>query len=112
MSTAETETLNPRAGLATEWEPAPFHDEGWEVAMARVRLLSERELDVLQLLGRGASNRTIATQLGITERTAKAHVAQILTKLDVESRLQAGITGFAWRNFARGTAARGAGRLP
>ncbi|MES4909383.1 MULTISPECIES: helix-turn-helix transcriptional regulator [unclassified Streptomyces] len=77
------------------------HDDVWGAAMARVPLLSERELDVFQLLGKGASNRTIATRLAITERTAKAHVAQILAKLGVESRLQAGITGFAWQIFTR-----------
>ncbi|GAA2328271.1 hypothetical protein GCM10010246_08260 [Streptomyces cuspidosporus] len=76
-------------------------DEVWGTAMARVPLLSERELDVFQLLGKGASNRTIATQLAITERTAKAHVAQILAKLGVESRLQAGIAGFAWQIVTR-----------
>lgn len=83
-----------------EMESLVPHD-AWGATMARVPLLSERELDVFQLLARGASNRTIATQLAITERTAKAHVAQILAKLGVESRLQAGITGFAWQIFTR-----------
>lgn len=76
-------------------------EEFWGTAMARVPLLSERELDVFQLLAKGASNRTIATQLAITERTAKAHVAQILAKLGLESRLQAGIAGFAWQIVTR-----------
>ncbi|OKK14817.1 hypothetical protein AMK16_29835 [Streptomyces sp. CB00455] len=70
--------------------------------MARVPLLSERELDVFHLLARGASNRTVAARLAITERTAKAHVAQILSKLRVESRLQAGIVGFAWETRSHG----------
>ncbi|MDT0465775.1 response regulator transcription factor [Streptomyces gibsoniae] len=88
------------------WSPRPAHDrqstlthdDTWDAAMARVPLLSDRELDVFRLLAKGASNRTIAARLAITERTAKAHVAQILAKLEVESRLQAGIVGFAWKN--------------
>lgn len=99
MST--TETLSPHARgscLATD-RPVLTRDHAWDAVMARVPLLSERELDVFQLLAKGASNRTIAAQLAITERTAKAHVAQILSKLEVESRLQAGIVGFAWETL-------------
>ncbi|WP_223838005.1 helix-turn-helix domain-containing protein [Streptomyces venezuelae] len=92
--------------LVTDRGPVP-QDRAWEAVLARVPLLSEREFDVFQLLAKGASNRTIAVRLAITERTAKAHVAQILAKLDVESRLQAGIVGFAW-----GTLSRGSGEPP
>lgn len=70
-------------------------DRAWETVLARISLLSGRELEVFHLLAMGASNRTIAGVLGITERTAKAHLAQILAKLDVESRLQAGLVAFA-----------------
>jgi DNA-binding CsgD family transcriptional regulator len=62
----------------------------------RISVLSERETEVFNLLAEGASNRTISARLQITERTAKAHVAQILSKLNVESRMQAGIAAFAW----------------
>lgn len=62
----------------------------------RIPLLSDRETEVFNLLAAGASNRTISALLRITERTVKAHVAQILSKLDVESRMQAGIVAFAW----------------
>ncbi|WP_328672345.1 LuxR C-terminal-related transcriptional regulator [Streptomyces sp. NBC_00659] len=82
--------------------PVLTRDHAWDTVMRRVPLLSERELDVFHLLAKGASNRTISTRLAITERTAKAHVAQILAKLDVESRLQAGIVAFAWETFSRG----------
>ncbi|MFE6200357.1 LuxR C-terminal-related transcriptional regulator [Streptomyces sp. NPDC057838] len=91
------------------------HQGAWEAAMARVPVLSDRELDVFRLLAKGASNRTISARLAITERTAKAHVAQILAKLEVESRLQAGIVGFAWEVLHEGCcgeAAHSAARSP
>ena len=53
--------------------------------------LSPREREVLALLGEGLSNRQISQILGVTERTTKAHVGNILSKLGLESRLQAGL---------------------
>jgi DNA-binding NarL/FixJ family response regulator len=63
----------------------------WPPVLGRVTQLSAREMEVFLLLGKGASNRTIAGRLGVTERTVKAHVAQVMAKLVVESRLQAGL---------------------
>lgn len=54
--------------------------------------LSARELEVLQLLGQGKSNRDVAHQLAITEATVKGHVTNILTKLGADDRTQAVIT--------------------
>ncbi|MGA4669127.1 response regulator [Propionibacteriaceae bacterium Y1923] len=51
--------------------------------------LTERELDVMQLLAEGATNRQIARQLFVTEATVKSHLAHIFTKLDVDSRSRA-----------------------
>lgn len=51
--------------------------------------LTQRELDVLQLLAEGRSNKDIARRLSITEGTAKTHVKAILTKLDAISRTEA-----------------------
>ncbi|CAN5547856.1 response regulator transcription factor [soil metagenome] len=56
-----------------------------------VEPLTEREREVLGLLGRGASNKEIATALFITERTARTHVSNILGKLDLASRTQAAL---------------------
>ncbi len=56
-----------------------------------VEPLTEREKDVVALLGRGLSNKEIATQLGITERTARTYVSNILGKLDLQSRTQAAL---------------------
>ncbi len=49
--------------------------------------ISEREREVLRLLVSGCSNREIAQELGIIERTVKAHVAQLLRKVGVTNRI-------------------------
>ncbi|MDP9417036.1 MAG: response regulator transcription factor [Actinomycetota bacterium] len=53
--------------------------------------LTEREREVLALVGQGRSNRQIATALVISERTARTHVSNILTKLGLGSRTQAAL---------------------
>lgn len=51
--------------------------------------LSERELEVLNLLAEGISNKLIAHQLSISEHTVKTHVASIFAKLGTSSRTEA-----------------------
>jgi ATP/maltotriose-dependent transcriptional regulator MalT len=51
--------------------------------------LSERELEVLQLLATGRSNREIAAELYVATGTVKAHLNHIFRKLQARSRLQA-----------------------
>jgi DNA-binding NarL/FixJ family response regulator len=53
--------------------------------------LTARELEVLAGLARGLPNRAIATELGVTERTARTHVSNILAKLGLTSRTQAAL---------------------
>jgi DNA-binding NarL/FixJ family response regulator len=56
-----------------------------------VEPLTPREKEVLAQLGRGASNKEIAYELSITERTARTHVSNILGKLGLASRTQAAL---------------------
>jgi len=58
-------------------------------AEALVEPLTPRELEVLQLLGQGLSNRALAGRLHISEHTAKFHVNAILGKLGAQTRAEA-----------------------
>ncbi len=55
--------------------------------------LTHRELEVLQLAGEGASNKQIAHELAISERTVHAHIRYIFDKLGVASRTEAVVKG-------------------
>jgi DNA-binding NarL/FixJ family response regulator len=54
-------------------------------------LLTQRERQILALLGEGRSNREIANILVISERTARTHVSNVLSKLNLTSRTQAAL---------------------
>lgn len=51
--------------------------------------LSDREVEVLQLMAKGSANKQIAGDLSITESTVKTHVANIFQKLEVSRRTEA-----------------------
>lgn len=51
--------------------------------------MTEREMEVLHLLARGASNKEIAKSLFVSEATVKSHLVHIFTKLGVENRARA-----------------------
>jgi DNA-binding NarL/FixJ family response regulator len=59
-----------------------------------VSQLTERELDVLRLVGRGFSNRQIADRLTIGEATVKSHIAKLFQKLEVPDRARAIVAAF------------------
>ncbi|MEU2348759.1 response regulator transcription factor [Modestobacter sp. NPDC049651] len=60
-------------------------------ALARVAALSEREREVLRLLGTGGSNAELAGRLFVSEATVKTYVSRLLTKLELSNRTQAAI---------------------
>ncbi|MEU2076501.1 response regulator transcription factor [Streptomyces sp. NPDC013489] len=62
-----------------------------EEARGRVAGLSEKERDVLALLGEGLSNADAGKRLHMSEATVKTYVSRILAKLDCENRVQAAL---------------------
>lgn len=70
------------AEFAARPEPAP------RAARRTVDGITDRECEVLTLVGRGLSNTEIAAELFITVATVKAHVARLFTKLDSRDRVQ------------------------
>lgn len=79
--------LHPQAArvLVDSWRDATKHS----LTPVRASPLTKRETEVLQLLGQGKSNRAIAQELVISEKTVKAHVSSILSKFGVRNRMQA-----------------------
>lgn len=61
--------------------------------MGRNRSLTDREKEVLQLVGQGLSNKAIAQVLNLSEGTVKVHVSNILSKLNASSRTEASVRG-------------------
>jgi DNA-binding CsgD family transcriptional regulator len=80
-------TLNEAVKYALE----PVSELNQAGAARKVPQLSPREAEVVALIGRGLSNREIAEELVIAERTAEAHVTHVLDKLGLRSRAQVAI---------------------
>ncbi|MFV0259994.1 MAG: response regulator [Acidimicrobiales bacterium] len=67
---------------------------GARAARTAVQLLTDRERDVLMLMGRGRSNGEIAADMFVAETTVKTHVGRIFAKLGARDRTQAVITAY------------------
>jgi DNA-binding NarL/FixJ family response regulator len=74
IAKAQTSSSSPESEKAEEGE--------WQ------HKLTKREIDVAKLIAEGASNKLVARQLDISERTVKAHVTAIFAKLGVADRLK------------------------
>lgn len=63
-----------------------------------VEQLTDRELEVLTLVGKGFTNKAIGVQLGISDRTVQGHLARIFNKLNAASRTEAVMraVSFGW----------------
>jgi NarL family two-component system response regulator LiaR len=59
-------------------------------------LLSERETEVLRLVAMGMSNKEVAEELFLSQRTVKAHLTSVFNKLNVASRSEAIVKGLQW----------------
>jgi DNA-binding NarL/FixJ family response regulator len=78
--------------LAAPWRrPAPRRDEYEETKIAR---LTDREREVIQLIGRGMRNQQIADQLRISVITVRHHLTSIFSKLEVGDRFELAIYSF------------------
>lgn len=87
--------LHPDIANALLSQTLPQEEEE-ELSNIHVDALTARENEVLQLLAKGMSNKEIASVLVITEKTVKAHVSSILSKLNLSDRTQAAL--YAVRN--------------
>ncbi len=77
MAPAITRRLIEEFTRAGRQGPPPGYDQ-----------LTEREVEVLDLVARGRSNAEIAAELFVSIQTVKTHVARVLAKLDLRDRVQ------------------------
>jgi DNA-binding NarL/FixJ family response regulator len=76
---------------AAPWLSALVSGGGSSVRIGGPAPISARELEVIALVADGKGNKEIARALGIREQTVKNHLASIMTKLGVKSRLEVGL---------------------
>ncbi len=95
VKTAEpAELIAAIHAIATDGSYLPDSIRKQLAARPARRAFSPRELEVLDLLRRGMTNRDIGTALGLSENTAKFHVKMLLSKLEAADRTEAVARGF------------------
>ena len=82
------------ASLSAAQAPPPATPAAHVPSAAAIGDLSDREVQVLQLMARGMSNQEIAQELFVSNTTVKTHVSHILTKLGVRDRVQAVVEAY------------------
>lgn len=82
--------MSPKASRAV-WQSHPGGNAADDEETGRVRLLTEREREVLVLIAEGLSNAEIGTRIHLSSGTVKDHVSAIFGKLRVGSRVQAAL---------------------
>jgi LuxR family maltose regulon positive regulatory protein len=82
-------TAFPDERRPTTDESETLRSKSEQALQPLVEPLSERELEVLRLIGEGYSNQEIADKLVVALSTVKTHINNIYSKLDVTSRVQA-----------------------
>src|SRR5262244_3537551 len=83
--------LQPSIAAKVLAEFSRLTDQRSHLSSKLIGSLSDREIEIVRLIGSGASNREIAETLFLAEGTVKNHVTNILSKLNVRDRTQAAI---------------------
>jgi DNA-binding NarL/FixJ family response regulator len=85
------QVLREFSRLTTPAIAAPAPSARPALSDARLALLTDRELEILRMLGSGRTNQEISERLSLSVGTVKNHISSILGKLDVRDRTQAGL---------------------